>query len=49
MLRQYLAGGYGIKFEDESIADFNNDNAVNMKDLLMLRQFLAGGYGIPTR
>ncbi|MBQ7566787.1 MAG: hypothetical protein IJT18_06675 [Oscillospiraceae bacterium] len=45
MLRQHLAGGYGIALAT-AVADLDGNGTVNMRDLLMLRQYLAGGYGI---
>ncbi len=40
VMRKYIAGGYGITFDEEAIllADMNNDSRINATDIILLRR-----------
>ena len=43
--RRYIAGGWNVEL-DESVADVNSDNAVNLKDVVLLRRYIVGGWNV---
>ncbi len=48
LLRQYIAGGYGVTIITEA-GDVNSDGNLNGTDVTLIRRYIAGGYGVELK